>query len=404
MKISITNHTGCRNRGCEALALSKILGFKKELGEDSEYVVHSNDPVYDAWRLKNKAKTVFSYLIASPNHFKSKILNTIIYKSLAILEKLLPNRLNGIVMESISILNRSDIIISTGGDIFTSDYHNLRKHLSFIVASKNKTIYLCSHTIGPFTKEDEEYFIKIAPNIDLITVRESESYTYLKGLPIEVPVYLTADVAFTLPTLTKEDACNYVRNRFGIDETLGRVSLSISQGIIEYCSLNAKDYYTEFAIFVDYLNAKGKIVLFIPHVMEKNPDKNDLIACEEVFKIVKKPEMNRIISGEPSAVEFKGIIGITECLIGTRTHSTIAALSQCVPTVSVAYSRKAYGIMKDIFGDKKGEELTVAAKGLKAAHLISAYEAAILTPPDYKIIQNIKTLANENFSKIREIL
>ena len=35
---------------------------------------------------------------------------------------------------------------------------------------------------------------------------------------------------------------------------------------------------------------------------------------------------------------------------GARTHATIAALSSCIPTLSFAYSIKAKGINRDIFG------------------------------------------------------
>lgn len=403
--ISITNHTGCRNRGCEALVLSKIHGFKKHFKDiDVEFRVHTNDPVFDSWRLSKFATSVFSYLIATPNHFKSKIINNLIYNLLAIFEKITPKKLKGISFNTIEQLKESDIIIPTGGDIFTSDYHNLRKHLAYILAAKTKKIYLCGHTIGPFEKEDENYFKKVVEYIDLITVRESESYEYLKSLNLNTPVYRTADVAFTLPTFKKDEAFNYINERFGITDKENLVAISVSQGIIKYSNLDSGTYYKEFAKFVNYLNTLGKKVLFIPHVMEKNPSNNDVVACESVYKLVEKQNMNKIIFGEPSAVELKGIIGICECLIGTRTHSTIASLSQCIPTVSVAYSRKAYGIMKDVFGEEKYESMTVSVKGLKYEKLVEAYNIAIITPPNYDVIKSIKELAEENFTRIDEIL
>ena len=36
--------------------------------------------------------------------------------------------------------------------------------------------------------------------------------------------------------------------------------------------------------------------------------------------------------------------------IGARTHSTIASLSNKIPTISIAYSTKAYGLNETIFG------------------------------------------------------
>ena len=51
-----------------------------------------------------------------------------------------------------------------------------------------------------------------------------------------------------------------------------------------------------------------------------------------------------------SAAEFKWIIARCAVFAGARTHSTIAALSSHVPTLSISYSAKAKGINRDIFG------------------------------------------------------
>ncbi len=46
---------------------------------------------------------------------------------------------------------------------------------------------------------------------------------------------------------------------------------------------------------------------------------------------------------------------ISQCrfFIGARTHSTIAAISSGVPTITIAYSQKARGINRDIFGNEQ---------------------------------------------------
>jgi polysaccharide pyruvyl transferase WcaK-like protein len=46
-------------------------------------------------------------------------------------------------------------------------------------------------------------------------------------------------------------------------------------------------------------------------------------------------------------------VGRCRYFIGARTHSTIAAISSCVPTISIAYSVKAKGINRDIFDHGK---------------------------------------------------
>src|SRR5690606_27928724 len=137
------------------------------------------------------------------------------------------------------------------------------------------------------------------------------------------------------------------------------VAVSVSQGIIRYSGLEAETYYQTFADLCDEVINRGKFVLLVPHVLETNPNNNDFIACERVLGRLRKPSRARIISGEPNCCVLKGIIGSSECLVGTRTHATIASMSQMVPTVSIAYSRKAYGIMNDVYGETLGRALTI---------------------------------------------
>jgi polysaccharide pyruvyl transferase WcaK-like protein len=54
--------------------------------------------------------------------------------------------------------------------------------------------------------------------------------------------------------------------------------------------------------------------------------------------------------GSLSAAELKWGISRLDVFAGGRMHSTIAALSSCVPTLSLAYSVKALGITQDVYG------------------------------------------------------
>ena len=51
-----------------------------------------------------------------------------------------------------------------------------------------------------------------------------------------------------------------------------------------------------------------------------------------------------------SAEELKGYIAKCYILITARTHASIAAYSNCIPTLVLGYSVKSKGIAKDIFG------------------------------------------------------
>lgn len=56
-----------------------------------------------------------------------------------------------------------------------------------------------------------------------------------------------------------------------------------------------------------------------------------------------------LISPKFNAAETKWIIGQMSAFAGARTHSTIAAISSGVPTLSFAYSLKTRGINQDVF-------------------------------------------------------
>ena len=57
-----------------------------------------------------------------------------------------------------------------------------------------------------------------------------------------------------------------------------------------------------------------------------------------------------LLQDQYDSAQIKYIISNCKYFIGARTHSTIAALSSLIPTLSIAYSIKARGINKDIFG------------------------------------------------------
>lgn len=402
MKISITNHTGARNRGCEALVLSKILGLRKEFS-DAEITVHSNDPIYDAWRFEGLAKVCWSYLINTPNHLPQLSLNRLGYSLFRGMEYLIPN-VKGINVSTIKTIKEADLVVASGGDIFTSDYANLRKHLAYPLLSNRSSLYLCSQSIGPFKGKDEEYFLRAADGIGAISAREKETYDYLKSIDVQADIHLTADVAFTLPFMGRDETLLKLNKFYGIRNTENLVALSISQGIIKYSGLDKESYYATFAGLCDKLIESGKSVILIPHVMEKNPNNNDVVACDEVVRRITHNIYIPVLRGEPSATFLKGVIGCCDCLIGTRTHATIAAMSQGIPTVSIAYSRKAYGIMRDVYGETIGDSLTVNARDINVSALLNAYEIATSTSINDKHLSTIKERAEKNFSIAAQML
>jgi polysaccharide pyruvyl transferase WcaK-like protein len=117
--------------------------------------------------------------------------------------------------------------------------------------------------------------------------------------------------------------------------------------------------------------------VFVPHVYSTQPlndDQGFLSAlAEELRKIASPPVLcpaSRLTAGEA-----KWLISRCECFVGARTHATIAAFSSGVPTLSLAYSRKAAGLNKDLFGDLRycvhAEELVPGLIAERLTDLVS---------------------------------
>jgi polysaccharide pyruvyl transferase WcaK-like protein len=55
-----------------------------------------------------------------------------------------------------------------------------------------------------------------------------------------------------------------------------------------------------------------------------------------------------LVRGTYDQGEIKYIIGLCDLFIGSRMHACIAALSQNIPAVAIAYSRKFTGVLQTI--------------------------------------------------------
>jgi colanic acid/amylovoran biosynthesis protein len=181
--------------------------------------------------------------------------------------------------------------------------------------------------------------------------------------------------------------------------------MSVSGGILAFRGDVEPDrYLREIAAFIDGLNTEGFSVVLIPHVQERDRRNNDLYACREVLRRCSNPLDNVLLSLPLSASDFKGVIGLCEALIGARTHATIASMSQGIPTVSIAYSRKAWGIMRDYFGPTLGSTLTIDVADLDRERMAAALKAAIANGRTPEIADEMKQRAAMNFQKIKGFL
>jgi polysaccharide pyruvyl transferase WcaK-like protein len=99
------------------------------------------------------------------------------------------------------------------------------------------------------------------------------------------------------------------------------------------------------------VNEKQATVLLVPHVFgEGEYSESDSAVCEKLYRKLKPKYGDKLhgVSGRYDQSEIKYIIGLCDFFVGSRMHACIAAISQSIPAVPIAYSKKFIGVMETV--------------------------------------------------------
>jgi len=77
---------------------------------------------------------------------------------------------------------------------------------------------------------------------------------------------------------------------------------------------------------------------------------DDAKTCRQLAEMLGHPDRVTMANPDQNCAQMKHGIAQCDYFIGARTHSTIASLSSFIPTISIGYSTKAYGINQDLLG------------------------------------------------------
>jgi polysaccharide pyruvyl transferase WcaK-like protein len=113
------------------------------------------------------------------------------------------------------------------------------------------------------------------------------------------------------------------------------------------------DYRNLVYAIIDLLMQRNNvIVVLIPHVLPPAgfEVESDFLASQQVYERYKEKYADRLflVEGRFNHSEMKYIIGLCNFFIGSRMHSCIAAMSQNVPSVGLAYSPKFDGVFEAV--------------------------------------------------------
>ena len=248
-------------------------------------------------------------------------------------------------------LRESNCALEIGGDNYSLDYYGLPiNHIDMdkTLMTTGKPLILWGGSIGPFTvnKEAEHLMKEHLKPFNLICAREGETIAYLASIGIEENVKLVADPAFVMPVKTP----NFSDELFRFIERKP-IGLNLSPLIGRFRSGDQKGNWVGQATkcIENLVNSSIGPILLVPHAF--NEGNNDYeFMMQAAYRLSGWGDRMAIVPPNLRAEEYKWVISKLRAFAGARTHSTIAALSSGVPTVSIAYSMKARGINKDIFG------------------------------------------------------
>ena len=259
-------------------------------------------------------------------------------------------------------LDEIDIYFSiAGGDSF-SDIYGMRRFLDvsltqILVLFLRKKLILLPQTLGPFKRRISRIITKfILSRSSHIFSRDYSSITEMKSLYgnrfFENKLSFSYDVAFALKPQKPEE----IPEPFSIDRSnIPIVGLNVS-GLLYAGGYTGKN---QFKLIIDYPafiesaidlivnHLKARLVL-VPHVFGEGSE-SDSIVCRKIYDKIGVSDPNIfLINKEYTPSEIKYLIGNCNFFIGARMHACIAAISQFVPAVSIAYSKKFVGLMETI--------------------------------------------------------
>lgn len=328
MKFIMYNHVGSANHGCEALVRTIANILKEENTvlisdapeEEIKYGVVDLIEVRAA--ITKRISSVWSFLYA---YWKLKVSGNYFYMDIEPYKSTLKK------------LNKEDVLVSIGGDIFCYDnYPKYNLLHQFALKYVDKSILLgCS--IEPDLLKDKN-LVNDLKSFDLITAREYITLNALQKAGIK-HVQFCPDSAFIL-----EMQQTALPDQFIPGHTIG---LNISPLVLNKAN-NAQlimDNYRK--LIQDIVENTDYQIALIPHVVwEKNDDREPLKVLYDEFA-----DSKRVCMIEDSNVmKLKWVISQCAFFVGARTHATIAAYSTEIPTLVLGYSVKSLGIAKDLFG------------------------------------------------------
>ena len=368
MRILITGHHSLANRGCEALLRSTVAMVRTRY-PDARFHVPSLDAQADSaqWPESREQGVEFVPAPHSGAWLRTWARACRIAPGLAAAPW--PNV--QAPREWRSFVRQCDVMLAIGGDNYTLDYDldSLALHVGLTEWAMRHgcPAVLWGASVGPFDGHTAlgRTMVRHFERLQAVTVRESLTAKSLAsmlgratrwGTDMAPPLLrFVADPAFTLEPQEVDWQAHWPSGSAPV------VGLNVSPIVL---GLNREQTLDEWASLIRRWCEAGQWrVVLVAHVTARNGHGDHVhpLSSKSDDAVLLDGLMSRLsgvrgVGRIPAwnAAELKQAIAQCDLFIGARTHSVIAALSSGVPAVALAYSLKARGIHRDLFGHEDG--------------------------------------------------
>jgi len=253
-----------------------------------------------------------------------------------------------------------------GGDSFSDIYGIQRFLISFlpvwsIILIKGSIVQF-PQTYGPYKHRIARWIASfIIKRSSTIVARDTKSRAVAESLKApHQSIELSPDVAFSLTPIRPESTQTVPPNAGMPDASCVGINVNGLMYHGGYTRDNMFDLKMDYASFLELLvnrllgEQKGDIWL-VPHTYAVHgnveSDNECCLFLREKFDESQRQRI-KVLSSELDQYELKGLIGMCGFFIGSRMHACIAALSQSIPCVGVAYSMKFLGVFESVGAGK----------------------------------------------------
>lgn len=341
MKVGLYGILGVYNFGCEAIVRGAY-NFINSVYPGSNIIYFSYSPEYDSKVLSDL--NIEIYAIQEKRTFTKRIVNKALKKVNA--------EHRCLMFDADAIIDKVDIILSIGGDIYTIPkvireqkkyfYYNTLVDFCSRAIKRDTQVIVYGASVGPWGeyKKAVEYNVKALSKYKAILCREEKTVKYLIGLGIH-NAFFFPDPAF----LVKGEKNNGDKKYIGVN--LSPLSL------IEVYGNYHEKHIIEMAYLLDQVYEKNKLCLmFIPHVISKSENDNDLWFMERIRSHMNYKDKVIFADTSNGFVGLKKYISQCRVVIAARMHCAVNAIDEGIPAIFIYYSQKGIGMCKYVYGNE----------------------------------------------------